>query len=165
MPVKPRPLPPTAELHLLFRYEPETGAIYSKTSRTNRRAGERCDRLSGSYLRVYVKRLIMAHRVAWKIYYHKEPPEWIDHINGNRLDNRIANLRGATHPQNMCNRKVATHSKSCLRGISQRENGKWRAYRCSNGRRFNIGTFPTKQEAIDTLRATRKLIHGEFPRD
>lgn len=167
MPCKPKPLPPLSVLRELFSYDPETGAIIALTSHTTRRLGERCDGiLPDGYRRVYIGSLYLAHRIAWAITYGEEPNGFIDHINRDRSDNRISNLRLATHRQNMCNRKAATHSKSGERGVHQRkENGKWRAYYAVNGKRKNVGTFDTFEQARDAVRTARKEAHGPFYRD
>jgi hypothetical protein len=166
MPIKPKPLPPVEALQALFRYEPETGAIYSKTANTNRRLGERCDRLSANYLVVYVApKLYLAHRVAWKLYYCTEPPFWLDHINGDRLDNRIANLREATHAQNMCNRSVASHSLTGVKGVSYRGKGKWRAYLVADGKKISLGNFSSLEAAGAAVSEARQKAHGDFASD
>jgi hypothetical protein len=160
----PKPLPPLEALQALFRYEPETGAIYSKTANTSRRLGERCDRLSANYLSVYVApKLYLAHRVAWKLYYGTEPPFWLDHINGDRLDNRIANLREATHPQNMCNRPAPPHNTSGEKGVQRRkDNGKWRASLTVDRKLVSLGQFDSFEEARSAVRRARVKYHGEF---
>ena len=168
MPTKSRALPPIEELRSAFRYDKESGAIYPIRLRTTRKSSDvRCDPVRKIGYRVVClgERLLYAHRLAWCLAYGSEPNGYVDHINGDRADNRLVNLRIGTHPQNMCNRRVATHSKSGIRGLHQRENGKWRAYCGFRGKRFNIGTFASQEEAIVALRAARHIHHGIFARD
>ena len=98
--------------------------------------------LVGMVCRVFT----FAHRAAWAHVYGKWPEGQIDHINGNPLDNRIANLRLATSSQNCLNRKVA--NKTGVPGVTQRENGNWRALVKINGKMIHLGTFSMLEDAI-----------------
>jgi len=138
---------PTKErLRELLQYSPETGLFFwlqRKGCRTGVALGS--DNGNG-YLRITVDgRSNYAHRLAW-IYMHGAIPlGQIDHINGIRSDNRIANLRPATPAQNVANRHGAqANSKSGVIGVSwHKRAGKWQAHR---GRRY-LGLFDTKEAA------------------
>ena len=88
-----------------------------------------------------------AHRVAYAIYYGEWPTSQIDHLNGDRSYNRIANLRAASHSDNMQNRKIPKHNKSGHIGVKQRANGNWRAQVMSKVRAIFDKTFGTYEEA------------------
>jgi hypothetical protein len=168
MPKQPRPLPDLAELQRLFTYDPETGAIYAKVSATTRKAGSLCNSSDANgYKVVFCKgRHIKAHRLAWVFFYGVQPDGYVDHINGDRSDNRIANLRCATHPQNMCNRPAPPHNTSGVKGVHHRkDNGKWRAYISVDRKRVGLGQFETKEEAEEAVKLARKQWHGEFAHD
>jgi len=87
----------------------------------------------------------------------------VDHINGNRMDNRRCNLRKATAAQNGWNRTAQKNSSTGLKGISPYK-GRWRAEIVANGVRKVIGSFPTPQEAKDAYDAEAARLHGEFAR-
>ena len=75
----------------------------------------------------------------------------VDHINGNVLDNRKANLRFVTHQQNMRNLKKQESNKvaykSVYKGVSKAKNNKWDARICVSNRRIWLGSFNTEIEA------------------
>jgi hypothetical protein len=88
-----------------------------------------------------------AHRLAWCYVYGDWPTDEIDHINGVRNDNRIANLRQATRKQNMENR-VRPVGASGYRGVVWLEaNQKWRASIVHNRKNIYLGLFDTAEEA------------------
>lgn len=69
----------------------------------------------------------------------------VDHINGDKLDNRRRNLRIVTHKQNMFNRRFKRVAKSGYRGVAQTPRGRWKA--CIGRKLAYIGTYDTKEEA------------------
>lgn len=91
----------------------------------------------------------------------------IDHVNGNPLDNRRANLRYCTHAQNMKNRKKHKHSRWEYKGIekySRPLKRPWRARIVSDGVRYNLGDFATALEAALAYDDAARKLHGEFAR-
>ena len=168
MPFKPRALPPLSVLHKMLRYEPETGSIFPMVARTSRKLNERCDKISPTgYRKVYLApHRYYAHRIAWTLYYGMEPINFIDHINGDKTDNRIANLRLADHHENLWNMPVYSSNKSGIKGVYWRPKNKaWGASITVNGSRKYLGSFNTLDEAKVTLKVARKIIHGKFARD
>jgi hypothetical protein len=101
-----------------------------------------------------------AHRLAWLYVYGNLPKDQIDHVNGIRTDNRICNLREATHQQNCQNlHKALPGSSSGLLGawFAKREN-KWTSQITLNGKRKWIGYYNTPEEAHEAyIQAKRKL--------
>jgi hypothetical protein len=72
----------------------------------------------------------------------------VDHINGNRLDNRRCNLRIVTRQENARNRKKpCLNCSSHYTGVSKHENGNWVAYHTHNGKRFHLGSYKNEEEA------------------
>jgi len=103
----------------------------------------------------------LAHRVAWKIVHGNEPPE-VDHINGNRGDNRIANLRAATKEQNQRNAAKRKDNTSGVVGVYwYPKYGKWLVK--LGGKKTSgsghIGYFETKEQAI-VARKQAEDLHG-----
>lgn len=108
-----------------------------------------------------------AHRVAWLFVYGEWPKGEIDHINGDRSDNRISNLRDASRTENRRNSFMQKHNTSGINGVSWHKGDKrWRAFIKVNGKQKHIGNFANMEDAI---RARRKysdehgftLRHGE----
>ena len=90
---------------------------------------------------------------------------YVDHINGNTLDNRKINLRICTNAENARARKVRVDSSSGYRGVSfYKYTNKWTAYIGLNYKRINLGYFLTKEEAIEARRIAVKKYHGDFAR-
>lgn len=165
MPKKSKNLPPIDVLRGTFDCDIQTGIITSKISRTSRRVGERADRAEAIGYRViwFNGHFYKAHRIVWLFAYGEQPPDCIDHINGDRSDNRICNLRVAPHRMNMCNRPAPRHNTSGVKGVHRRsDNGMYRAYVSVNNKRTRLGQFPSLAEAAAAVREARARLHGEF---
>lgn len=104
-------------------------------------------------------RLHGAHRLAW-LYVHGEWPNGqIDHFNGNRLDNRISNLRNVSASENLQN-QFSPHGDNPFLGVSwQKSRNKWRADICVNGKQKFLGRFDSKQDARDAYLAAKRDMH------
>jgi hypothetical protein len=160
MPYRPKPLPNLQTLRELFTYDPETGALINKISRTSRKAGTRADTfVSSGYRQVYVDgRLCYAHRIIWALVHGKDADGYIDHIDRDHLNNRISNLRIGTHSMNMWNCTVRQDSTTGIKGVYHRkDNGKWRVK--------VIATFETSNEAEVAAKTIRKYLHGLYAKD
>lgn len=107
----------------------------------------------------------LAHRLAWLIVYGEWPKGVIDHINQNKLDNRIANLRDVTrqvNTQNSRKEKVGKLYGASLAGANWDSHaGRWKSSICVNGRHKHLGRFDTELEAHNAyISAKRKLHEG-----
>jgi len=133
MGLKRRRTPPKRVLNMLLKYEPETGDLFwrpreidpardiaKQKSWNTRYAGKRAgtDHKEG-YRSIQLKSIGysgLAHRIIWKMQFGTEPQE-IDHINGNRSDNRLKNLRSTSRKQNTKNRRLNDKSASVYHGV------------------------------------------------
>jgi len=124
--MKPNPLPPIDTLRERYRYDPLTGELHSKHQKYNRHTKEICwygrwDIVtytdSCGYLITGINRVqVKAHRICYALYHGVDPyPLTIDHINRNKCDNRICNLRAVTVAENNENR-----SAPALNGVHNR---------------------------------------------
>lgn len=109
---------------------------------------------------------LYAHRVVWKMMNDGEP-EFIDHINGNRQDNRIDNLRNVTRQENAINKRLRSDNASGHHGVWETQHGSWRAFIGLGGKATLIGTYPTKEYALVARQAAEKVLgfhenHGNF---
>lgn len=87
----------------------------------------------------------------------------IDHINGDGLDNRRANLRQATHAENMRNRRIGSNNTSGFKGVSlHKASGRWVAQICADNVRHHLGYHDTPTEAAIAYDAAARELHGEF---
>jgi hypothetical protein len=88
------------------------------------------------------------------------PENDIDHINGDRSDNRIENMRAVTRQENLKNTKRRCDNASGVIGVYQRKDtGRWCSYVNSNGKRINLGCFNNKTDAI-AVRKAAETEHG-----
>lgn len=88
--------------------------------------------------------------------------KWVDHINGNRLDNRKSNLRLTDAFGNGRNKSRQRNNSSGYIGVSKTRNGKFAAYIMSQGKRYNLGRYKTAEEAAKVRDSRAKELHGEF---
>lgn len=94
----------------------------------------------------------------------------VDHVNGNGLDNRRVNIRPATSSQNSMNRRVRSDSRSGLKGVYRRKQrdgswaDRWAAHIQVEGRRVNLGNYPSPVDAALAYDAAAARHFGEFAR-
>ena len=93
------------------------------------------------------------------------PDAFVDHINGDRLDNRRSNLRPCTVQQNNCNRRVNHNSRSQLKGVKPSTRGrKWEARIRVHGHLQHLGMFSTPEDAARAYDAAARESFGPFAR-
>lgn len=130
-----------------FSYNPTWGTLRF-------RKGERKGALVGwpdrqGYLRVVVRGSSLAvHRIVWAMHYREQPPEMVDHINGDVADNRIENLRPANHSLNAANmRRHKGKVASVYKGVQKTPAGRFVAVVTKGGEQYHCGTFDTEEGA------------------
>lgn len=149
------------ELANVLRYDPTEGKFYwlhdvAKNVKKGDCAG--CTESNGYISIRYKGKGYKAHRLAWVLSYGTWPTSLIDHINGQKNDNRLSNLREATPSQNGQNRKPNKLNKTGLKGVSP-HCGKFKADIEHNGKRWFLGLFDTAQEAANAYANAAQLFH------
>ena len=149
------------QLKSVLLYYPDTGHfVWTKNSRT-KKPGYIAGTVSNGYRAIRIhEKTYLAHRLAW-LYVHGHMPKRIDHINGDRDDNRIENLRIADASQNGANMRRPEHNTSGAKGV-QKVGGKYAAFIKADGKQKCVGKFETLQEASDAYLAAAKDNFGEF---
>lgn len=153
----------------LFNYDEATGALTRRLSvrRGRIKAGGALGSLdSHGYLQTFIDgRMRLLHRVIWLMVYGTWPAGQIDHINGARTDNRLANLREASREENCRNSKVQSNNASGKKGVSfHKPSGKWQARISVDGKRRSLGAFDRKEDAADAYDRAALDLHGAFAR-
>jgi hypothetical protein len=148
----------------LFDYDHEMGALIWRVDKGPRARRGDVAGSTHSSRRGYVKvdgRSHLVHRLIWLHVYGRWPEQEIDHVDGDPLNNRIANLRDVTRSVNQQNLFRAKANNQCgLLGV-RRVRGRWRARITSNGSPLHIGSFATAEEAHQAyLKAKRELHPG-----
>ena len=103
---------------------------------------------------------VSAHRIAWLHYHGKMPDGIIDHINGNKHDNRIENLRDVSRFENNRNSKKGKNNTSGATGVYKTNSGKWSGQFWKNGQYYGLGVFETVEEASMAVKMKRKEVGG-----
>lgn len=156
------------ELKNLLHYNPDTGVftwLPSKGKGSGMRKG-----VAGTvnfkgyrYIKVAGKSRF-AHRLAWFYMTGRWPEDQLDHINGERDDNRWLNLREASNGQNMEN-IAGPHGKTItgVLGVTFRRS-RYEARIQQGNRRFHVGTFKTKEAADAAYREAKRVLHSHNER-
>jgi hypothetical protein len=146
-------------------YNPETGVFVWKVKMGRQSAGALAGTVGHTpYIYIRVNRIPkLAHRVAFAWVHGRWPNGQIDHINGDKRDNRICNLREATSQQNMANSKRRSDNTSGFKGVRKaRLPGKWWAYIYMNGKDTYLGTYDTPELAHQAYVKAAKIEFGAF---
>lgn len=150
-------------------YDPETGDLrwrksYARTAKKGAVAGHS----NGGYVRIMLKGIsYYAHRLAWAhMHGDLKGDIEIDHENMNRKDNRLVNLRNASHSNNQANASRPRSNTSGVKGVTHRGDrwNKWRVRVGINKKRVHVGDFATLEEAKLAYYAAASRLHGEFAR-
>ena len=165
------PLSSAGCLRRVYRYDENTGDIYFKINgdrgiRVGNKAGTlpikghgyKCVKsggLNGTKINVY------AHRLAWFLYYGKWPDCEIDHIDHDRSNNRIENLREASTSVNSRNKSKIKSNKSGVNGVFL-VGEKWGASIGVDGKMVWLGTFKRKEDAV-VARKIADIKYGFHP--
>jgi hypothetical protein len=108
-------------------------------------------------------KMVLMHRAILEA----QPGQDVDHVNGDRLDNRRCNLRLCTRSQNNRNMRTPRHNTSGYKGVSKdtsRPNNPWYATIRENGRNKFLGRYQTPEEAARAYDAAARRIAGRFAR-
>jgi hypothetical protein len=165
---KSKPLPSAEVVRQLLEYNPQTGELSWRVKQGHVTPGKpvRCIGPGGYYRVTIAGRKLLAHRIAWLLVAGKDPgDQQIDHIDGNRLNNRFLNLRLASNAQNQWNKPRSKNNTSGYKGVSfHKARQRWVAQVYSNGKRFFAGYHDTPELAHLAYRKTAAELHGDFAR-
>ncbi|MGN8184597.1 HNH endonuclease signature motif containing protein [Burkholderia sp. 22088] len=153
-------------LKQLLHYDPGTGEFTWRVSRGTVKAGSKAGSNNQGYVDISIDGVMhKAHRLAWLYIHGKWPDDELDHRVGRRSDNRITQIREATHAENMRNRGAYACNKSGYAGVDWRPSrGVWRARIGLDGKQIHVGNFATAEEAHKARIARLKEMQDEFRR-
>ncbi len=142
----------------LYEYDPTTGVLRSRKTGNPARAKN-----GAGYIKLQVnKKQYTAHRVAWLLSTGAWPNHDIDHINGDREDNRIDNLRDVSRSANAQNR-VKSAGRTGFLGVSlHAQTGRYNAQIWANGRNNSLGLFDRPEDAHAAYLAAKEQLHSGF---
>lgn len=148
----------------LLVYEPDTGLFRWLHNRGKGKSGGIAGtKQTYGYIQIRINKVhYLAHRLAW-IYVYGSIPEYIDHINQVKDDNRIENLRLATKSENSCNRAATRSNKYGAKGVRlEKATGRFRATVRFKGKSYNAGIYDSVEDASEAYAKHAIKIHGEF---
>jgi len=168
--MKAKPLPPLEELKEFLDYNPDTGIFTWKKQKAKKtKVGENAGRTTTkNYFTIkfnYIE--YQVHRLAYYMYHGIDPLEKIvDHIDGDKTNNKINNLRLATVSQNGMNRVgLASNNTSGATGVRWYEKiKKWSARISIDGVETSLGYFTKKEDAIQARKEAEIKYYGDFRR-
>lgn len=148
--------------HDLFIYEPETGKLFWRVTRSNRAVAgtEAGTSDKDGYVNINTHgKVRKAHRIIWDMLHPEDtvkPDEQIDHINHVRNDNRPGNLRKVTSRGNRMNASLGERNTSSFVGVGWRSDRNcWRASITINRKQIALGCFDSFEEAVSARKAAQ----------
>ena len=167
---KAKPLPQLEDIKIFLQYEADTGFFYWNAPRRGIKVGDRAGKIfrtsrNQQYCAIgFNDKRYYAHRLAYYFCTGIDPGEnHIDHIDGNGLNNKFANLRLATSAQNSFNQKTRADNTSGYKGVTKHRN-KWKVQITAHGFYYHLGTFDTPELAHMAYCKAAAELHGEFAR-
>ena len=150
--------------YVLSAFDYQDGNLIRKTGRVNeigQIAG--CVHKGKGYIHVKIKaKAFKAHRLVF-LYHHGYLPEFVDHIDGDKTNNKIENLRAATKEENCRNQKIRSTNKSGYKGVKWVEHcKKWQVEVCKNYKQLRFGRYEDLELAGLVAMEATDLIHGRF---
>jgi len=136
-------------------YCPDTGEFRWSEELNNRHRGTKAGQLTDNgYIRLHIdKKKVLAHRLAWAYVYGEFPKGHIDHIDRNKTNNRISNLREASAKENAQNR-------GNIKGAYWHKNSRMFISRIQvDGKIYELGYFRTEEEARQAYIAAKQKHH------
>ena len=148
----------------LLHYDLDTGLFtwINSTNRSIKIKSVAGGKTSKGYTQIRAdKKLYLAHRLAWLYVYGDFPENFLDHVNEKPSDNRISNLRLATHQENGHNKSTPhkNNTSGFLGVIWQKPNKKWLAQIRINGKRKHLGLFNTSEDASEAYKTAKRELH------
>jgi hypothetical protein len=147
----------------LFSYS--SGVLFWKASRKGARHNKPAGTMnSNGYTRISIdKKLFYAHQLIY-LFHHGCMPKCIDHIDGNKTNNLIENLRTASVQENARNQKKRTDNTTGYKGVAKSGKEKFRAYITINKKQRWLGSFESPEAAHAAYCKASKEEFGEFAR-
>ena len=147
-------------------YDPITGivrwAVHKRKFLPGSVAGS-IDKITGYRDIGFYGKHLLAHRFAWFVVHGEVPDDQIDHIDGNRENNAISNLRLASQSQNSQNTTLSKSNTSGIKGVSwYKRIGKWDVRIRANGKQKHLGYYDTLEEAKSVIEKHREALHKEY---
>lgn len=154
------------DLKTLIAYDQDTGLLTWRVSVGPRSPGDVAGSKNGQgYLQVWVMgKRYQGHRIAFAMHHGRWPDGSVDHINHDRLDNRIVNLREATEAENKRNSLLRSDNTSGFKGVCENRKriNKWQASIKVNKKLIFLGNYPTPELAAIAYDRAAIRHHGEF---
>ena len=148
----------------ILSYDPQTGNFVWLEHRGRVNKGDIAGTINhAGYVAINTHgKRYMAHVLAWLYMTGEWPAEEVDHINGQRSDNRWTNLRAATRQQQQFNMPAHQDSRHGTKGVHLYKEKYWCAKIRLNGRQTHIGTFKTKEAAEEAYNKAAAEYQKEF---
>lgn len=151
----------------IVSYDPDTGLFVWKGLTGTKIGLNGC--VAGSnhiagYISVSInKKPYLAHRLAWFYVHGDWPSSGLDHIDCDKKNNRISNLRQSNQSQNGANQKIKKNNNTGFKGVGfRRDIGKWRSRIMVNRKEITLGVFDTPEAAFFAYQTASKKYFGEF---
>jgi hypothetical protein len=149
------------------RFEYKNGKLFYKTNTFKENAGKEAGCINKvGYKVVTVKgKTMLVHRIVWLMHYGNLPT-YIDHIDGDKLNNCLSNLREASKSENSRNSKIKTTNKSGYKNVSWcKVNKKWAVQLTINYKNNHFGKYKNLKIACVIAELARHKYFGEFARN